>query len=147
MGEMKLIISGSTSGFHYMWDTTENEKAQKHIISALISSSHHKHTRKHTYAHTHRGICTEMVSFYTHGSVTHLSYYFLVLLPCQNMWLCLIFLNDNLKAQLFPKPINHFCIDRCLGCLLLSCYQKKKKKSQFLSFHMCKQFWKVSFKK
>ena len=105
-------------------------------------------TLGNTHMRTHRGICTEMVSLYTHGSVTHLSYYFLVLLPCQNMRLCLIFLNDNLKAQLFPKPINHFYIDRCLGCLHLSCYQKKKKKtSQFLSFHMCKQFWKASFKK
>jgi len=91
-------------------------------------------TLGNTHMRTHIGICTEMVSFYTHGSVTHLSYYFLVLLPCQNMRLCLIFLNDNLKAQLFPKPINHFYIDRCLGCLHLSCYQKKKKNFSILVF-------------
>lgn len=92
IGRMKFIISGSTSGFHYMLDTEENKGA--HRQSMLLSQPQflllitYTPYQKHVYAH----ICTRIQAFYLSGVITSTlfcdifsCFYFLVIFPCQNL--------------------------------------------------------------
>lgn len=86
IGRMKHIISGSTSGFHYMLDTGENEGAQRQrallsqpqFLPLITYTPYQKHTHAHT-RHTYK-------QFYLSGIITctpfcdiFSCYYFLVL--------------------------------------------------------------------
>lgn len=105
-GRMKLIISGSTSGFHYISVTIENERTQRQITQlSQLQFLLTRYTLRNTHTHTRTAIhgnfyssgviiCTLLCDIFSY-------YYFLVIFPNHNMQSFLTFLNKDLRALIF----------------------------------------------
>lgn len=122
IGRTKLVISRSTSGFHYMLDTGDNEGAQRQ--SALLSQPQFlplityglRKTHMHTHVHTYR-------QCYWSGVVTRTLFCGMFISTSWSSSHVRIrdhssfFLMRVLEHGLFPNLCDHSYIHRCLSHL------------------------------
>lgn len=158
IGRMKLFISGSTSGFHYMLDTVENEGAQRQI--ALLSQPRFlplitytlRNTHMHAHIHTH-------TYFYLSAVITCTvfcdAFFFFVTTSWSSFHVRIFdhfssFFMRILENRFFHNLCNHSYVHKRLSCLQF--FQLQRKSLKLLSFciYVCahmQAFLKTDFKK